>query len=987
MRLVVIGLMLLFECQATQATAAPHLGLQLTREGQSLFAREVSVVVPKSPVLKAPPSSPSARRIAPLPAPAGSELMVASSQERVVGQLAPSQFLVRRYDPASGQLSLLEGKHPALSPSAMEALSVAPAWIRWEMAGNLSFLPHDVQDGLVGPLLGDMDPRFRDEFAFLLTNIAPEDLGRDGVNGATLLEQIVLVYEADALLDSVEIVDVEGPLTGDYWSYARYRTCKGECDDWEDIPRELYYWYVVHPKLDGEELSPIDPQQGKEAAGPQGLGVRSYFLWPPDSLASYEWHWVFRELTGQEAVDVEALKAWPDASHGVVQAMPADPLVLTADEEGRPTLAEARMGSGTVLATTLAVEEAPEGAAAVLFSNLVGYGAGNVRHKSYKRALVVLDGDALLNPVAMEMERLGFQFDTVDGSTWADIDLSPYAKVLVSSAVGEETVALLVADRERLESWLQSGQRILEWHAGREAFWDGLDLPGGVRFAGHSESGVIADIGGQPRLSDITWGEQLVWDGNPYAGLSGDRPLQTESFLLDKLTWWAGQNLFDNISERLEKTPAFVERTNYPQRIVFNHFGNCGEIQDLLVSAMRTLCIPASNVSNGPEDHVWAEFYSRGDWHPSQIDWSDGPAHIDNPGICYGKKWGGGKNISTVVRYRGDGYLENRTDFYANTFELEVIVSDREGNPVDGAEVVILTESYYEENGAYPLTVAWWGIADPQGRARLQLGANENVPIDQCDDPASRCNSYYLRVLTYWGSYPEEDNAVSLAVTHEEAVPGAQLSRAVTVDVLPPQRLPQGDAVTGDIDWNRAIRITVDGSQDMACGYGLYGGLTWCDPVASGSIELMVLDASNFESWLAEEPFFALADESGLSAGDSLTFHPGKSDIWYLLAGHQGRFQTHELVDLRFEVLDLLETGEEPGTKDVVDEWTPLDETVSDLGLEVDDHDSDPVPPPHPSSANCSSGARGEPPTWLGLTCLLFALAVAGFTVRRKSRP
>jgi hypothetical protein len=69
-----------------------------------------------------------------------------------------------------------------------------------------------------------------------------------------------LIYENDEYLDYVEVVDYGSSQTDpDYYSTTKYRKAKYTDITEVELPREIYYWYIVHPKITDEIPAFIDP--------------------------------------------------------------------------------------------------------------------------------------------------------------------------------------------------------------------------------------------------------------------------------------------------------------------------------------------------------------------------------------------------------------------------------------------------------------------------------------------------------------------------------------------------------------------------------------------------------------------------------------------------------------------------------------------------------------------------------------------------------
>ncbi|RJP76727.1 MAG: T9SS C-terminal target domain-containing protein [Candidatus Zixiibacteriota bacterium] len=190
------------------------------------------------------------------------------------------------FDPA-GEMIGFQDPAVELSPTQAAALARTPAWLRADLYDSFRrFYYPMIADLVAEEILNAPDPLV-DEIAFQAAHIAPEIIG-----GAMFLELLrenaEYVYLADSALDYVQIVDYGASGDDDYWSTARYRVVEESGDTVEvEIDREIYYWYLVHPKLSDEMPTYINPANGEIAAPPDGVFWRTYFWTHADSGYSH----------------------------------------------------------------------------------------------------------------------------------------------------------------------------------------------------------------------------------------------------------------------------------------------------------------------------------------------------------------------------------------------------------------------------------------------------------------------------------------------------------------------------------------------------------------------------------------------------------------------------------------------------------------------------------------------------------------------------
>ncbi|MEW6070013.1 MAG: caspase family protein, partial [Candidatus Thermoplasmatota archaeon] len=90
--------------------------------------------------------------------------------------------------------------------------------------------------------------------------------------------QIPQIY--DGISGEVELVFFYP--TGDYWTTIEYNISIGGVNETYELPRDIYYWYVVHPKITDEIPTFIDPDTEAPAKPPRGKFWREYLFFYAD---------------------------------------------------------------------------------------------------------------------------------------------------------------------------------------------------------------------------------------------------------------------------------------------------------------------------------------------------------------------------------------------------------------------------------------------------------------------------------------------------------------------------------------------------------------------------------------------------------------------------------------------------------------------------------------------------------------------------------
>lgn len=171
----------------------------------------------------------------------------------VSGELAPAKRVVVSASDTQDSLELLFPLD-TLALVCQQALNLAPTWIREEMASALRRLG-DSAEFYAQMLLGAPED-WTDELAFCVAKIGPEVLTHRFFNPSLLLENCRYLYELDDSLDYADIVE-RGTRPGDYYSTVRYAVLLGTDTVYRELPRDIYYHYVVHPTT-SDELPRMD---------------------------------------------------------------------------------------------------------------------------------------------------------------------------------------------------------------------------------------------------------------------------------------------------------------------------------------------------------------------------------------------------------------------------------------------------------------------------------------------------------------------------------------------------------------------------------------------------------------------------------------------------------------------------------------------------------------------------------------------------------
>ena len=145
------------------------------------------------------------------------------------------------------------------SDQVLQAIEKAPIWLQPELAYTFSQLSNEQQIFWVDFIFELVDP-YIDEVLFSIAHSSPQFLSSQFCNPQVFIENAELIYTYDEDLSYVEVVDYGTSNNEDYYSTTRYLKADNNGNIQEiEVPREIYYMYLVHPKITDEIPAFIDP--------------------------------------------------------------------------------------------------------------------------------------------------------------------------------------------------------------------------------------------------------------------------------------------------------------------------------------------------------------------------------------------------------------------------------------------------------------------------------------------------------------------------------------------------------------------------------------------------------------------------------------------------------------------------------------------------------------------------------------------------------
>lgn len=136
-----------------------------------------------------------------------------------------------------------------LTDQAQQAVDLAPLWLQEHLIWKFLSLTPENQERYGSLLLDHQGQEYFDELAFTVAYLSWTILAIPSWDEGVLVENAQGIYDLDPYLSYVNVVDYPGD---DYYSTTEYYTIQGSDTVWVEIPREIYYHFIVMPKVSDE---------------------------------------------------------------------------------------------------------------------------------------------------------------------------------------------------------------------------------------------------------------------------------------------------------------------------------------------------------------------------------------------------------------------------------------------------------------------------------------------------------------------------------------------------------------------------------------------------------------------------------------------------------------------------------------------------------------------------------------------------------------
>jgi len=145
-------------------------------------------------------------------------------------------------------------------PEARSAINKSPNWLKADLENVFSQLT-TVRQQMWAEIINDAVDPYIDEIAFSIAHSSVQYLGSNFSDPALFVENAQMLYSIDAELPYVSIMNYGTSTTNpDYYSTTTYYKTTADSQIVQvQVPQDIYYWYIVHPKITDEIPAYINP--------------------------------------------------------------------------------------------------------------------------------------------------------------------------------------------------------------------------------------------------------------------------------------------------------------------------------------------------------------------------------------------------------------------------------------------------------------------------------------------------------------------------------------------------------------------------------------------------------------------------------------------------------------------------------------------------------------------------------------------------------
>ena len=756
----------------------------------------------------------------------------------------------------------------AIMPQAEDALLLVPEWLRMDVYDMFVRMTSSQQQDFGQLLLDITDPKLIDEVAFTIAHSSKGVLTRG--DPQIYVRNAELLYQIDAEIAYADIVDHGTPGEDpDYYSTVRYSTIRDGVMGQYELPRDIYYWFVVHPKH-GDEDPSMSPTI-TDRTSTYGYLWREYLFYSPSEEYDYTNYFVNKAPNWITDADVDN---WgPSATGYLTNGYKGyrAAILMAGDDPEKPLLCEFPWSMSRVIATTMNAEQAYSSGKTKMLENLVmrsnGISSETLTSSDWVGVLDDTGDPNIVGPIQEILQNNDISYEMFTSDDFVIRFWGRCSKVIVASNQSRAFYEALAGETvvSRIRSWMGDHYVTFQFHGAcaPENAWGDLDLPCGLGYV----AGDVNDVGicHYPTLQEVIGNASHLWDDSVVnASLSAFRPFEPDSMAVDVVGNWVCRNL------------PFRARGNRPiqaNQICFEHNGNCGEIQDLMNAAARTCLLPCAGVNNHTWDHVTNEFWES-DWHGYQVDWNGNHTSVAKQSVLYDRDFGGGKDLSAISQDRGDTYPVNATARFSEVCKFRARVEDLNHNPVDGAQISVRVP--LNNNPANPLYTAISEYTDSTGEVTIDLGNNRD---------------FWMSVRSRIGN-TAESQVVTGSVTGEHYSHTWVVEEGL-MPTLPP--IESVDFPAGEREYQLDISYNVEFEMLYSVSAGSFG-----HKEDAGNVDFFIVSPGEYDKYQSDEAFQA-HELRAESPGDSLVAET-PSERYYIVFSNEDTVGVKQFVTISVDV-------------------------------------------------------------------------------------
>ncbi|OQY45364.1 MAG: hypothetical protein B6247_29050 [Candidatus Parabeggiatoa sp. nov. 2] len=176
--------------------------------------------------------------------------------------LTPCEYTVFEINTVDNSVEFISNTYE-LAEECYIAIEQTPLWLREQLTVKFRVLQIYKLADDYAQLIIDADEKIKDEVAFQVANISKQELYLNiqlRNDKELIIRNAEMIYKTADSLHYVKLVEHGDYESKDYYTTTTYRVIDTLTSDtiWVEAPRDIYYWYIVHPKLRQEKIRATD---------------------------------------------------------------------------------------------------------------------------------------------------------------------------------------------------------------------------------------------------------------------------------------------------------------------------------------------------------------------------------------------------------------------------------------------------------------------------------------------------------------------------------------------------------------------------------------------------------------------------------------------------------------------------------------------------------------------------------------------------------